>query len=83
MGSAERVRSACPNKRPCSVRSFGVHQMFGSLHCSSDDVRISKVSSSKIERLYCVDHNIQLNAKLACDDKNCGLDAEGNPCKLI
>jgi hypothetical protein len=37
----------------------------------------------KIEHLYCVDHTIQLTAKLACDDKNFGLDAEGNTCKLI
>jgi hypothetical protein len=33
----------------------------------------------KIERLHCVDHNIQLAAKLAGDVKNCGLDADGIP----
>jgi hypothetical protein len=37
----------------------------------------------KIEHLYCVDHNIQLTAKLACDDKNFGFDAADNPYKMI
>jgi hypothetical protein len=36
-----------------------------------------------IDHLYCVDHNIQLTAKLACDDKYFGFDADNNPCKLI
>jgi hypothetical protein len=36
-----------------------------------------------IDHLYCVEHNIQLTAKIACDDKSFGLDTAGAPCKLI
>jgi hypothetical protein len=36
-----------------------------------------------IEHLCCIDPTTQLTAKLACDDKNFGLDADGNPCKHI
>jgi hypothetical protein len=36
-----------------------------------------------IDYLYCVDHNIQMTATLACDDKWFGFDAAENLCKLI
>jgi hypothetical protein len=36
-----------------------------------------------LDHLYCVDHKIQLTAKLACDDKHLGFDAADNPCCLI
>jgi hypothetical protein len=35
----------------------------------------------KIEHLYCVDHRL-VTAKLACHDKNVGLDVDDNPCTL-
>jgi hypothetical protein len=45
--------------------------------------RVQLNEDLNIDHLYCVDHNIQKTAKLACDDKQFGSDAAAKLCKLI
>jgi hypothetical protein len=48
-----------------------------------NSVRAQLYVDFNMNHLSFVDHNIQLSAKLACDDKYFGFDADGIPCKLI